>query len=332
MINSIDREKYIKKCNKLAEKVIFEEKLPFVTDIMDFALNDKVSDRLDHMFEFFDNKEELENLVKRESLSFSEEEGNEFIDTVISANLTDIRVAGSLYKQLQATGDDLRIKGENCKSEGREIELPISEEEFLYNVRNSFVYFDDKKDLTVFHNYDEFIKGIKGKDKIYVRTPLTCKHANKRGICKTCAGQIPPDTQNIGAFSTLMVTEFATQSALSSMNKGTKENVNTLLTKNDCKAKVWEDFVPWAEDILVNLEGKEVERRFYEIVLIGRVRYNKDKMTVSSLQTPNSKNYLGAFIYRPREVTYRNMISNAPFTDNSLKVQIATNDFRKGMY
>lgn len=344
MIDSIDRKKYIKKYKTLAEDVIYKEQLPFASDILNFAIEDKVSPRLQHLFDFFDNREELSKLVRRESLNFSEEEGTEFINTVISANVSDIRTAGSLYKQLQATGDDLRIRGEigksseDCGSKGRKIELPIEEDEFLYSIRNSWVRFNEDEDLQVFYNYNDFMKAAKGHDSVFVKTPMTCKHAKKRGVCPTCAGQIPPNTQNIGAFSTLMVTEFATQSALSSMNKGSKDNVNTLLIKSARDINTWEEFFEWSEDILQSLKGKDVERRFYEIVLLGRARADtsskeKNRVNVSPLSAPKTDNYFGKFIYRPRETTFRELVSQEePFEDTSLKLQIGLNDFRKGLY
>lgn len=331
MNNSIDRKKYIKECNKLGEEVIYKEHLPFTSDIMSFASKEEVSDRLQHVFDVLDNADSLHNQITRNSLRFIEGESKEFIDTVISANITDIRLAGSLYKQLMATGDDLRIKGNNCGSNGREIALPIDEDTFYYEIRNSYVYFDDKKDLQVFYEYKDLQKACKGHDKVFVRTPMTCKHRDKRGVCKTCAGQVPENTQNIGAFSTLMVTEFATQSALSSMNKGTKENVNTLLVSKHDGVKTWDDFDKWADDILNKLMGRDVERRFYEIILIGRARSTgKDnKVEMSSLMTPKTNNYFGAFIYRPKESTYREILKQKSFEDTSLKFQIATNQYHR---
>ena len=66
-----------------------------------------------------------------------------------------------------------------------------------------------------------------GLSKIHIRTPLTCNHVKENhSICRKCVGLVPDNVKSIGTFTTLMVTESATQSALSSMNKGREENIS----------------------------------------------------------------------------------------------------------
>lgn len=259
----IDREEYMKTCREQAKNVLEHEELPMVTEILEFTNKEKVSKNLQHVFDFFDDEEEFSELVNRKDLSFSEKESQEFIDTVIAANITDISRSGLIYKMLMACGDNLRILGnKDCNSKGREMTLPIDEETFNYEIRNSYVNLGDIDEmvllmldtdskvgngLMMFDDYKDFLEttqmcGLKDGDKIHVRTPMTCVHHTRRGCCPVCAGKLPENTQNIGAFATLMITEVATQNALSSMNKGTKENVNTLLTKKSDGVKTIKDY------------------------------------------------------------------------------------------
>lgn len=329
----INREEYIKEYRDMAEDVIEKEQLPFTSDMIDFTLRGKKSDRLEHMISFFDNEEELRNQTTRKSLIFSSNESKDFIDSVIAANISDISESGTIYKQLQACGDSFRIRGtKDCGSKGRPVQLPIPETEFLYKIRNSYVYIDDPKSLMLFDSYDEFCKATSSAEKIYIRSPLTCKHSTRNGCCPICAGELPEGIQNLGAFATLMITEVATQNALSSMNKGKKKNVNTLLALPAGNIKTMKEFYEWCENILADLEGDKVERRFYEIAMLGRFNLEDGKIRVSSLANPDSKNYFGEFIYRPKEKTFRNMVSNSPFLDDSLKGQIALNSYSNSQF
>ena len=243
----VDRAKYIKQYNDMAEDVIFDEKLPFATDIMDFAVDGKTSDRLKRVFDFFGDEEEIKEFTSRENVQFTEEDSDKFLSSVISANVTDISQSGSIYKKLMATGDTFRIKGSDCHSSGVKIELPVSEEEFVYRIKDSYITIEEgDTDYLMFFDYDEFCKETErlNAKAIWVRTPMNCKNHTKHGCCQICAGNLPDGVQNIGAFSTLMITEVATQNALSSMNKGRKENVNTLLTSRLLKHSMsgWKRF------------------------------------------------------------------------------------------
>ena len=330
-MNLIDRKEYIKEYKELGENVITKENLPFASDILEFVLNDKTDKRLQNIFDFFGDEEEIRNLTSRKSTSFNEEASKKFIASVIAANITDISDSGLLYKQLQASGDNYRIRGVDCGSKGREIKFPLNEEEFTYNVKNCNVIVGEKE-YKMFDTYEEFCKFAKGKDSIRVRTPMTCKSHKKRGCCPICAGDLPKDTQNIGAFSTLMITETATQAALSSMNKGRKANINKLLAESGKDVKTLKDYYEWAENLLQELQGDKVERRWYEMALLGRLHCNGDEVKVVSLTAPTSKNYFGDFLFRSNERNYRRMISAGTFYDDSLKAQIAMNSYKKGIF
>jgi hypothetical protein len=339
-MQTVNRGEYVQEYRDLAEQVIEKEKLPFASDLLDFALEDKKSERLQYMFDFFDNEEELKGQITRTSLTFSDEESKEFIDSVIAANISDISESGTIYKYLQASGDSFRVRGKDCHSKGREVALPLDETGFTYHVKNCNAYFDDPNNLVIFDNYESFKQACEGHDKIFVRSPISCKLSTKKGCCPVCAGELPEGIQNLGAFSTLMITEVATQNALSSMNKGKKKNVNTLLTlpaKNEEGKDIssLKEFYEWSSQILEDLEGDKVERRFYEIAFLSRLKtvdLETGKVKVASLSNPDSENYFGEFIYHPKEKAFRNMLSNSPFLDDSLKSQIALNSYSRKKY
>lgn len=328
------RDEYMDKCYQMAANTFANEKLPFVTDVMNFALNNEKSPRLQRVFDFFGDEEEIKSMVSCPSAFMDSAASAKFIEKVISANITDITQSGLLYKQLQALGDSYRITIDDCGSHGAEIPLPIDEETFDYRVKDCLASFDENdKDAYVYYtSYEEFAKEAKGHQSVFVRTPNSCHKRHNGSCCKACAGKVPEGTQNLGAFATLMITEFATQAALSSMNKGKKENVNHLLAKSGAGITTEKQFDEWAEGILNALQGGSVERRFYEIALIGRMNVLDDgKVKVSSIRGPESDNYLGEFIFRPKEKTFKKMVKASSFFDDSLKAQIAMNQYKSGL-
>ena len=327
-----DRKEFTKYYHEAAAGAIYNEKLPLAGEILDYATEGVTSENLKSVFDFFGDEEEIKELTTRESIAFTEEESDKFIDSVIAANVQEISQAGLLYKKLMACGDTYRIRGKDCRSHGHEMKVAdIDELEFKYSVKNSNITVEKgDTDYMVFYDYEDFIETMKELevDTIWVRNPMSCHNVKRRGCCPICAGEIPYEVQNLGAFSTLMITEVSTQDALSSMNKGKKENINTVLGTKAEKIKTIEDYHKWADEILDNLKGDMVERRYYEIALLGRLHIEDGKIRVSSLSNPNTKNYLGEFIYRPKEVSYRNLISAGDFQDESLKAQIAVNSFK----
>ena len=57
-METIDRKEYIKEYHDMAGKLIFNEKLPLINDILDFATKGKTNDRLQHVFGFFGDEDE----------------------------------------------------------------------------------------------------------------------------------------------------------------------------------------------------------------------------------------------------------------------------------
>lgn len=355
MEDVINRSEYVKEYKEMAKDVITKEQLPMISDVINFAVDGDISPRLQHVFDFFGDEEELRDLTSRKTTKFTSDDSSEFIDKVIAANVDQITQAGSTYKKLQATGDSYRIRGTDCNSDGREVSLYkpeeiedeegnvtvnpdnmvlIDEKDFTYEIKNcNTTYEKDSRDYKIYHSYEEFVEDVnaRGLTSLWVRSPITCKYHTKHGCCPVCAGEIPEGSQNIGSFATLMITEVATQAALSSMNKGKKENVNGLLARSSAEVKTLEDYYKWVNEILNELKGDSVERRWYEIALLGRLHVYRDgTMRVSALQNPGTSNYLGEFIYRPRKASFRDMISHGEFFDSSLKAQIALNSYDKG--
>ena len=127
--------------------------------------------------------------------------------------------------------------------------------------------------------------------------------------------------KNIGIYSTLMITEHATQASLDSMNKGTAEKVNVTLEQKitdvddiiSAKAKI--------QEIIDNIGNVGVESRFYEVALLSRWRDGK----FSALQTSFLKqpDVLGAFIYKSNTTTFSKLLLAGQFEANSMKTKIA---------
>ena len=172
-------------------------------------------------------------------------------------------------------------------------------------------------------------------ESIHIRTFLTCKSDPKhRCFCKKCAGIFKRSKEdsfvprNIGIYSTLMITEHATQASLDSMNKGISEKVNTIIeTKLDKK-----DFPDYKavknkiEEIIDNIGYVGVQSRYYEIALLSRFYLdgNGTSYTPSSLQTSMLKqgDKLGAFIYKPTEANFRKLIASKHINANSTKSKV----------
>jgi hypothetical protein len=240
------------------------------------------------------------------------------MQSVIAANVTDITESGYFYKKLISSCDDMTIEIDDCGSEGTEMKLPIDEDTFNYKVRNHWVMELNK--------YVEDYKDIPKRGKIHVRTFLSCNHGI-RHFCKKCAGlyRRSYDTEftpkNIGIYSTLMITEHATQASLDSMNKGTAEKVNVTLEQKipdikdiiDAKAKI--------QEIIDNIGNVGVESRFYEVALLSRWRDGQfSALQTSFLRQPD---LLGAFIYKPGTTTFTKLLLANSFEANSMKTKIA---------
>ena len=314
------RKEYVAKYHKLGEAMFEHCITPNVADFANAFMdnNEESMNKITTITSYTGNTDDIIKSVNRRDNNYSEAESKKFMQSVIAANVTDITESGYFYKKLISSCDDMTIEIDDCGSEGTEIDLPIDENTFNYKVRNHWVMELNK--------YVENYKDIPKKGKIHVRTFLSCDHGI-RHFCKKCAGlyRRSYDTEftpkNIGIYSTLMITEHATQASLDSMNKGTAEKVNVTLEQkipevNDiitAKKKI--------QEIIDNIGNVGVESRFYEVALLSRWRNGK----FSALQTSFLKqpDVLGAFIYKPNTTTFNKLLLAGRFEANSMKTKIA---------
>lgn len=328
----LPRDEYFQKNQEMAEELWNKENLPTVADIADF-INGQKNEPLERIFHFFDNEESFKDLAFRKGASYNQDESEAFIRKVMSANNDDISKAGYFYKLLMASADDFLITGDDCGGDGVEwhVDENMQESDYAYRIKGMWI--NEWNDFYV-EDFNQFMKDFKGKT-IHVRTPLTCNHKKQRGVCKKCAGILPNEghgIKNIGTFTTLMVTEHATQSALSSMNKGRKDNINDALQEG-CSEITWEGIDQWIYDLCERLKNNKVAARFYEIALLSRVRKEDDGTPfVISLKTSinYSGNLFGSYIFTANDKKFKAMIDAKEFDDSSLKLQIAMNDFSEG--
>lgn len=314
------REEYVKKYHKLGEAMFEHCVVPTVSDFaMAFVDNDeKAMAKIEKITSFTKNTDDIKKSVARRNNNYSEQESTKFMQSVIAANVTDITESGYFYKKLISSCDDMTIEIDDCGSEGTEMKLPINEDTFNYKVRNHWVMELNK--------YVEDYQDIPKRGKIHVRTFLSCNHGIKH-FCKKCAGlyRRSYDTEftpkNIGIYSTLMITEHATQASLDSMNKGTAEKVNVTLEQKipdikdiiAAKAKI--------QEIIDNIGNVGVESRFYEVALLSRWRDGQfSALQTSFLRHPD---LLGAFIYKPGTTTFTKLLLANSFEASSMKTKIA---------
>ena len=324
-VNSdISRKGYIQEYRTMAFNLHVREKLPQATDVLKYVCEGKTSAKLKHVFEHYDNEEAFSERVSNKKHVYTHEKSEEFIQSVLSANVADIRKAGTMYKELMQNQDQYRVIDNDCGDIGEEVVLPLDEETFNYRVKDMYCHFGDNL-LRIYEKYDDFSKDAKGQKKLYVRTPTSCNHVGDGGVCAICAGNLPQNTKNVGTFATLAITERATQAALSSMNKKGEENINVLLA-TQTKAKTWDEFLEFEKDILQKLQNDQVQRRYYEIVLLSRITFDGgDKLHVNSLT--HDSGVLGTCVFRTNAKNVGNLLHSKEFEDNSLKTQIMFNRY-----
>lgn len=329
---SLDRQQYFDKNQELSKK-LWSAPVPTVADIVDFINGNDDNENMNMIFDFFDNKENFSKMINRKNHDYDQDESTAFIRKVMSANNDDISKAGYFYKLLMASADDFKIREKDCESKGLTINLSELNEE-LFSYRIKFAYVTEFKGFMRL-SYDSFTEWIKAKNltEINIRTPLSCNLRRDHCLCKKCSGALPKNTLNIGTFTTLMVTESATQSALSSMNKGRQDNINDILAMKYKGKYDWEEIESWVQDIVDSLQNSNVSSRFYEIALLSRVRidYADNTPFVSSLKSSISRsgNLFGSYIFTPNNKEFEKIVRKGNFEDNSLKLQIAMNDFEK---
>lgn len=331
------RQEYYDKNKELSRK-LWTTPIPTIADIADF-MRGYENEKMSKIFDFFENKEDFVKMINNVSHNYEQDESSAFIRKVMSANNDDISKAGYFYKLLMASADDILIHKTNCNFKGVEYNIEDLDES-EYNYRVKFMYVKEYKNYMRL-NYDLFKEWVNNKNikTIHVRTPLTCNHfmqietnrPHTRYFCKRCCGALPKNTINVGTFTTLMVTENATQSALSSMNKGRKENVNDVLLRRYEGERNFDAIKKWIADIVTSLKNNEVSARFYEIALLSRVRIDeKDGLPfVASMKSSisYSGNLFGSYIFTSNNKDFEKMIKAKEFEDTSLKLQIAVNKF-----
>ena len=340
--SSLRRDEYFEVNQRLADSLWNNEVVPTVGDIASFIKTGH-NEQMQSIFEFFDNEKDFIDMAHRQGASYNEDESSAFIQSVMSSNNTDISKAGYFYKLLMASADDFTIVSKKCTSNGVEMKVSdIDEPQYNYRVKYSWVV-----ELGKFARFkwSEFVEwaGRESLEYIHVLTPLTCNcfphdaeeakgYKSKRGICKRCAGALPKQTYNVGAFTTLMVTEHATQSALNSMNKGRKKDVNDTLNGGYHGEYSWNAISEWVESLTDDLKGDKVSARFYEIALMSRIRFDEDGPFVTSLvgSINRSGNLFGAYIFAPTNRAFERILSAEEFEDQSLKLQIAMNQYLRG--
>lgn len=331
-VSAQSRQDYVQNVRKQAKRLIFEENLPQASDLLAFKKTGRATKKLQRIFDYFGNEDDVKNLLNRHDYFYSPQESQEHLDSVIAANVKDIAKNGILYQQLLASCDSYLVAGEDCKSRGEQRSVPTTKEDFIYDVRDMIVSFNGK-DWETFFDFEEFRAAAKNAEKIWVRSPLTCKHMKEHKVCRACAGKLSERIEYIGAFATMLVTEADTQNALSSMNKGVKESSAAILAEMPSKATelTLREFRAWAKEKLDELRTDVVERRWYEIALASRLlkEPKKDGYYVKKLSEPTiSPDALyGNFIYRPNKKNYRALVSAGSFQDSSLQTRIAFCDF-----
>lgn len=369
-LDSLPREKYIEIYKILCDNVWSQCEMPTASDFVDYV-NGKDNKIIDKAIETFGD-EKINKSIDKSNKKYSNEESSTFMNKVISANTTDISDAGYFYKKLMASSDDIRIIEDDCGSHGVSFNInALTKEVYDFKIRFSFV--EELHEYAKW-NYDDFMLILKTRIEneeivlteddsdepcIHVRTPLSCKHANGRKLCKKCSGIIKRNYNeyftptNIGVYSTLMITEHATQASLDSMNKGVEENINKILERNfvtlmenDGKsdeeiAKVktisnkkytWNEIKNGIRYVIDRIGDQGVQARYYEVALISRVfRSSKinDQYIVTSMQSSISrqKDPLATFIFSRTFNNFIKFLNAGKFESNSIKTKIMMDEY-----
>lgn len=328
-LNAMSRDRYFDVYQLLGRKMFSECVVPTVFDFANIDNEENLS-KITRISSFTGNTDDIVKSVKKTEADYTEEESIKFMKSVIASNITDITESGYFYKKLISSCDNMKIEDRNCESEGEEFTLPVDRDTYEYKIKFHFIM--EPNIYTT--SYEEFCQLTKNMDKVHVRNFLTCKYdVNHRKFCKKCAGiykRSNLDTfvpHNIGIYSTLMITEHATQASLDSMNKGVSEKMNVIL-----ETKLEKDGFPdydsvknKIEEIIDTIGNIGVMSRYYEIALLSRFYRNSDgSFTPSSLQTSflRQGDELGAFIYKPTEKNFKKLLGKKSINATSMKSKI----------
>ena len=339
-LQEIKREDYIKVYHDLGHRMFSECQIPTVADFANIAGKKNSSTNrsrktIEQISTFTGNTDAILNSVRRREAKYTDEESNAFMKKVIAANVDDITNSGFFYKKLMASCDNMKInmKHPDCGSEGQLMLLEnIDENEFNYKIK--FHWINELEKYA--EDYNEFLDDLKAKNltEFHVRNFLTCKQSeNHRTFCPRCAGIYRRSQEqtfipnNIGVYSTLMITEHATQASLDSMNKGKSKSVNEAIEeKLDPKGYPDYDTVKEKiEEIIDSIGNVGVMSRYYEVALLSRFYRNRDgSFTPAALISSFAKqgDKLGRFIYSPTDKNFEKLLSSKESTANSLKSRI----------
>ena len=316
----INRKKYVQHYHELGDAMFKHCLTPTVADFAKaFGDNDsEAKSKFKNISQFTGNEADIIASVTRRNSLYTEAESKKFMNSVIAANITDITASGWFYKKLISSCDDMTIVADDCKSKGEEFTCPIDEATFNYKIKNRFIVELD--------DYIEDYTKLPKAGTIHIRTFLSCKKGI-RHFCAKCAGLyrrsydstfIP---KNIGIYSTLMITEHATQASLDAMNKGVSEKLNVLLEKRIEKPTDIEDAKDKIRKMIDEIGDVGVESRFYEIALLSRIRDGEfSSLPNSFMKQPD---IFGAFIYKPTDKAFNKLIGTREFNANSMKTKIA---------
>lgn len=337
-LENMSREEYIEFYQWIGPYMWEYNVIPTVGDIAKHLMGEE-NKKFSSIVEYTNNEEKIEGLLNKTDIQYTDSESLKHINKVNASNNTEIKDSGYFYKKLMSSTDDIRIIDEDCGSKGREFKVSdITEDEFDFKIRFSYVVELEKYASM---NYESFMEEVKDLESINVRSILYCNHAKDRKCCHKCAGtyMLSKDEEftpiDLGIFSTLMITEHATQASLDSMNKGQSENLNKILEQSLGRGYTWQEVIDVINGIINKIGWIGVQSRFYEVALLSRFfkepRYNKDgslkePMTFRSIAIANannlSKDKLGKFLYRKNENALREVLKEGSFEANSIKSQI----------
>lgn len=324
--------------HKLGSLMFEECEIPTVGDFVNVAKKnkdyDESSKKLNQITSFTGNTEDIENSINRRTSKYSDEESIDFMKKVIASNIDDITKSGFFYKKLISSCDNMKInlKKQDCGSEGELFLVKdINEEVFNYKIKTHFI----QELYKYVEDYDDFKKLCKENklEEVHVRNFLTCTLDPKhKTFCPRCAGLFRRDNKNtfvpkyIGLYSTLMITEHATQASLDSMNKGRSKSINAAIEeKLEDKYDSYEDIKEVIEEIIDDIGDVGVMSKYYEIALLSRCYQQSDgSVKTSPLISSFSKqgDALGTFIYQPTENNFNKLISLNNINAKSLKSKI----------
>lgn len=323
------RSEQIEMFHKLSDSLWMNEDVPTAADLINF--DDSTKTRIEELTDA-DTAETISKQLQTKITQYSNDHSVKFITKVMSANSTDIAEAGVFYKNLMASSDDLLITDATDVTPTKmRVEEVIANGEgwYNFNVKGCTTSIAGIAPTPITMSFEEFSQ-LNPDIEIAVYSPINDIHRllTERKLSKICCGNIPNNIKRIGLYSTLMITERATQSALSNMNKD-KLNKENFILDHSCNGEYTEkEIVTWVKEITDMLSNSPVSRRFYEIALLSRVRPHEthpDRFIIKTMQTSinHSGNLFGFFLFKHNESTLKKMINAKRFNDNSFKAGVA---------